>query len=215
MRFILLGPPGAGKGTQAKKLAYDYQIPQISTGDILRAAVTDKTELGLKAKSYMDKGELVPDEVILGIIRDCLVEERCKNGYILDGFPRTIGQAIKLSNLLEEINSKLDVVFNFKVRNELIINRLCGRRVCRDCGALYHIEYLKPAKKDICDYCEGELYQREDDREEVVKKRLLVYQDLTSPLIEYYKKLGLLKEIKGEGDIGEIYKEIKTFLEKD
>lgn len=215
MRFIFLGPPGAGKGTQAKKLACDYQIPQISTGDILRRAVSDKTEMGLKAKSYMDKGELVPDKVILGIIRDCLVEERCKNGYILDGFPRTIEQAIELSNLLEEINSKLDIVFNFKVQDKLIINRLCGRRVCKDCGALYHIKYLKPAKESICDHCQGELYQRKDDTEEVVKKRLLVYQDLTSPLIEYYKQWDLLKEIEGEGDIEEIYKKIKAFLGED
>ncbi|MDI6785569.1 MAG: adenylate kinase [bacterium] len=215
MRFIFLGPPGAGKGTQAKKLASDCQIPQISTGDILRAAVSNKTEMGLKAKFFMDKGKLVPDEVILGIIKDCLDEERCKDGYILDGFPRTINQAIELSSLLKEINSKIDAIFNFKVKDEIIINRLCGRRVCKDCGALYHVEYLKTAKENICDHCQGELYQRKDDTEEIVKKRLLVYHDLTSPLIEYYKKLSLLKEIEGEGDVREIYKEIKAFLEKN
>jgi adenylate kinase len=214
MRLVFLGPPGAGKGTQAKKLSLYYNIPQVSTGDILREAISENTEIGNKAKAFMEKGELVPDEVILEIIKDYLMRKECQNGYILDGFPRNLHQARMLNSLLEEINSNLDAVVNFKIKDETIIKRLSGRRVCEDCGTLYHIEFKKPNLDGHCDKCQGRLYQRDDDKEEVIKNRLKVYKEVTSPLIEFYKGENLLKEVEGEGDIEEIFKGILECLNR-
>ncbi|MFH1448933.1 MAG: adenylate kinase [bacterium] len=214
MRLIFLGPPGAGKGTQAKRVALKYKISQISTGDVLREAIANETKKGIEARSFMEKGQLVPDEIILGIIKDYLISQEGKNGYILDGFPRTINQAIELNHFLEELEVKLTAVINFKVENGVAIKRLGGRRGCKSCGALYHLEYLKPTKENVCNVCQGELYQRNDDTEEVIKNRLLVYERLTSPLIVFYQRLNLLKEIDGEKDIEVIFNEIIAFLEE-
>lgn len=192
MRIILLGPPGAGKGTQAKVLTKELDILHISTGDILRKAIEEKTPLGLKAKEYMHKGHLVPDDLIINLIRERIKREDCKKGFLLDGFPRTIPQA----QALEEI-SNVDKVIKLKIANKVAIERLSGRRTCKDCGAMYHVIYIPPRKEGICDRCGGELIIRDDDREEAVLKRLEVYREETRPLIEYYKKKGLLAIIDG------------------
>lgn len=212
--MILLGPPGAGKGTQAKKLVEEYGIPQISTGDILRAALKNKTPLGLKAKTYMDKGALVPDEVVVGIIRDRLQESDCKKGYILDGFPRTVPQADELKKALREMGQSIDAVVSVVVANEELIRRLTGRRTCKECGAGFHIMYKKPKKEGVCDQCGGPLIQRDDDKEETIKNRLVVYNEQTEPLIQYYKKEGALVDIKGTGSIDEIFGRICAAIEK-
>ncbi len=212
MNIILLGPPGAGKGTQAGKIIDKYKIPQISTGDILRAAVRDGTELGKEAKKYMNEGKLVPDSVVIGIIRDRLKEDDCKNGYLLDGFPRTIAQAEELDKILEEMGSKLDCVISIEVPDEEIIQRITGRRMCKECGAVFHIKYSPPKQDNICDKCSGELYQRDDDKEETVKERLDVYKQQTEPLKEYYKNKNILKEVAGTGDINEIFASIDEIL---
>ncbi len=192
MRIILLGPPGAGKGTQAKIITKELNIPHISTGDILRKAIEEKTPLGLKAKKYMDKGYLVPDNLIINLIKERIKRKDCKKGFLLDGFPRTIPQA----EALEKI-SNIDKVTKLKIANEVAIERLSGRRTCKDCGAMYHVIYIPPRKEKICDRCGGELIIREDDKEEAVLKRLEVYREETRPLIEYYKKKGLLAIIDG------------------
>ena len=192
MRIILLGPPGAGKGTQAKVLTKELDIPHISTGDILRKAIEEKTPLGLKAKKYMDKGYLVPDDLIINLIKERIRREDCKKGFLLDGFPRTIPQAEALGKI-----SNIDKVTKLKIANEVAIERLSGRRTCKDCGAMYHVIYIPPRKEGICDRCGGELIIREDDKEEAVLKRLEVYREETRPLIEYYKKKGLLAIIDG------------------
>ena len=213
MRLILLGPPGSGKGTQAQKLVERFKVPQVSTGDIFRQAVRDQTELGKKAKEYMDRGELVPDQIVVGMVEERLSQPDCKNGFILDGFPRTIAQAEALDELLARRGEKLDAVLEISVPDEEVIKRLSGRRTCRQCGAMYHIEFNPPKEPGRCDKCKGELYQREDDKEEVIKSRLEVYHSQTAPLIEYYQKKGLLKKIDGVGGIEEIFSRVMSALE--
>jgi adenylate kinase len=213
MNIILFGPPGAGKGTQAKKMVDFYGIPQISTGDILRANVREGTELGLAAKSYMDKGELVPDDVLIGIIKNRLKEDDCKKGFILDGYPRTIPQADALAVILKEIQKPIDVVLNLEVPDEELVERISGRLMCK-CGASYHRTFNPPKKEDVCDTCAGEVYQRADDKEEAVQNRLNVYKKQTQPLIDYYAKQGILVTLDGTKDINEVFEDIKVALAK-
>ncbi len=208
MRMILLGPPGAGKGTQAKMLIEKLSIPQISTGDILRAAVKEGTPLGLEAKSYMDSGGLVPDGVIIGIVKERTAEEDCRNGYILDGFPRTIAQAEALGRMLADTKQSIGAVVSMTVDEEELVKRLTGRRTCRSCGFGFHVEFKPPAKEGVCDKCGGELYQRDDDQEKAIRERLAVYRRQTQPLIDYYRGQGTLKEINGLGAIDEIQQRI-------
>jgi len=214
MNIILFGPPGAGKGTQAKKLVDLYGIPQISTGDILRTNVGKGTELGFAAKAYMDKGELVPDEVLIGIIKNRLKEADCKRGFILDGYPRTVSQADALEVILDEIDKPLDIVFNLEVPNKKLIERISGRLICRNCGASYHMIFNQPKKEGICDICGDEIYQRSDDKEESVQNRLNVYKMQTQPLIDYYLKKGILVTLEGNKDIDEVSEDIKAVLAK-
>lgn len=199
MKLILLGAPGAGKGTQAEKIVNKYNIPAISTGNILRAAVKDGTEMGLKAKSYMDAGQLVPDEILIGIIKDRLKEKDCENGFILDGFPRTIPQA----QALEDMGVGIDKVLDIEVDDEAITKRMSGRRVCSKCGNSYHVEYKKPAKEGVCDACGGELIQRKDDAPETVKARLVEYHQMTEPLKDFYDKLGKLVIVEGQEEVAD------------
>ncbi len=213
MRLILLGPPGAGKGTQAKRLIERYGIPQISTGDILRAAVREGTELGRKAKQYMDAGQLVPDEVVIGIIRERLKEADCARGFILDGFPRTVPQAEALKGVLAELGQALDHVVSIEVPDEDLVERLTGRRTCRGCGAMYHVRFSPPKQDGVCDRCGGELYQRDDDREDTIRARLKVYHDQTAPLVAFYEGEGLLRRVDGVGSVDEIYGRILGVLE--
>jgi adenylate kinase len=208
MRLIIFGPPGVGKGTQAQILSQKLNIPHISTGDMLREAVKNQTELGLKAKSFMDKGELVPDDVMIGIIKEVLSSERCKNGFILDGFPRTIAQAEALDKIFEELNIKLDYVISLEVDDDEIIKRLTNRRVCKNCGAVFNLLIDKIPEDNKCPRCGGELYQRSDDNPEVIKNRLKVYRESTQILLEYYAKRGILKSINGVGEISEITEKI-------
>jgi len=212
MRLILLGPPGAGKGTQAKRLIERYGIPQISTGDILRAAVRDGTDLGRKAKQYMDAGKLVPDEVVIGIIEERLQQPDCAKGFILDGFPRTVAQADALNRVLANLGQAIDHVVSIEVPDEELVERLTGRRTCRGCGAMYHVKFSPPKAQGVCDKCGGELYQRDDDREETIRARLKVYHEQTAPLVEYYEKAGLLRRIPGQGSVDEIYARIEGVL---
>ncbi len=213
MNLILLGPPGAGKGTQASRIINKYNIPQISTGDILRAAVREGTQLGKEAQEYMNAGKLVPDSVVIGIIRERLAQDDCKNGYLLDGFPRTLPQAEELDEILSNLNSELNAVISIEVPDEEIVTRITGRRMCKSCGAVYHVEFSPPAKEGICDKCGGELYQRDDDNEKTVRERLSAYKAQTEPLKEYYNKKNILKEVNGTGDIEKIYSEIESILE--
>jgi adenylate kinase len=213
MNIVLFGPPGAGKGTQAKKLAGHYKIPHISTGDILRANLREGTELGLAAKEYMDKGELVPDEVLIGIVKNRLAEPDCQVGFLLDGYPRTILQAVALSGILDEISKPLEVVLNIDVPDDELVIRLGGRRMC-SCGASYHIKFNPPEKDGICDSCGGTLYQRDDDRDDAILQRLKVYQDQTQPLIDYYGRMGILVTVGGTGDIDEVFTDICDVLDK-
>jgi adenylate kinase len=206
--LILLGPPGAGKGTQAKKLIERYGIPQISTGDILRDAVKNGTPLGMEAKSFMDRGALVPDEVVIGIVKERLKRPDCKMGYILDGFPRTVAQADAISAFLNDEAMPIDHVIDIRVTREYLVKRLSGRRTCSSCGAGYHIEFNPPRNSGRCDSCNGELFQRDDDREAVVAKRLETYEAQTSPLVDYYRNIGLLYTINGVGDIEAIFNDI-------
>jgi len=214
MNIILLGGPGAGKGTQAKLIVEKYGIPQISTGDMLREAVKQGTELGKKAKEYMDKGELVPDEIVIGIVKERLKQPDCEKGFILDGFPRTIAQAEALDKMLEELGKKIDAVINIHVPEEEIIKRIVNRRTCKKCGAIYHLIYSPPKEPNKCDKCGGELYQRDDDKEETVRERLRVYREQTEPLIEYYKKKGILYNVDGTKDINGVFEEIRSILDK-
>ncbi len=213
MRMILLGPPGAGKGTQAKDLVNKYSIPQISTGDILRKNLAEKTPLGLEAKGFMDKGELVPDSVVVGIVRERLKEADCAKGYILDGFPRTVPQAESLDKALADMKTPLDKVLSIEVKDEELVKRLSGRRTCRSCQEGYHVMFKKPKADGKCDKCGGELYQRDDDKEEAIKNRLKVYQASTSPLIDYYKAKGLLRAVDGVGDMKDILVRMVKALE--
>lgn len=212
MRIVLLGPPGAGKGTQAAKLVEKYDIPHISTGDIFRKHLKEKTKLGLKAKEYMDKGLLVPDELVVDIVKERLMEDDCKKGFLLDGFPRTVEQADALEDELKKQNLKLDGVINIEVRDEIIIDRLTGRLVCKKCGATFHEKFNKPKQEGICDICGGELYTRDDDKVETVKNRLDVYKNQTQPLIDYYAQKGILKTINGEADTDMVFARICEVL---
>ena len=208
MDLILLGPPGSGKGTQAQKMVERYRIPQISTGDILRGAVKEKTPLGVEAKRYMDQGALVPDTVVVGIVRDRLKGADCNGGFILDGFPRTVPQAEALKSTLKDMKRGIDHVVSINVDNEELIRRLTGRRTCRDCGAMSHLIFDPPKKEGICNKCGGELYQRDDDKEETIRARLQVYEKQTAPLIEYYRNRGLLRTIDGVGATEKIFGKI-------
>ena len=212
MRLILLGPPGAGKGTQAKLLVDKLGIPQVSTGDMLRAAVKAGTPLGREAKQYMDRGALVPDAVIIGLVRERLQQADCAKGYILDGFPRTVAQAEALEKTLAELSARLNHVVSLEVPTEDLVLRIAGRRTCRNCGAMYHVRF-SPSKTDgRCDTCGGPTTQRDDDREETVRRRLQVYTDQTAPLIDFYAGRGLLKRVEGTGEIADIFQRITRAL---
>ena len=208
MRLVLLGAPGAGKGTQAKKLIDKYGLPQISTGDLLRAAVAAGSPLGKEAKTYMDKGELVPDSVVLGMVEERLKQDDCKKGYILDGFPRNTAQAEALDKMLASLNMSLDAALSVDVPFEDLMKRLTGRRTCKSCGQMYNIHFKPPQKEGVCDKCRGELFQRDDDKEETIKKRLDVYNAQTAPLIDYYRSKGILKTVSGTGSIDDIFKKV-------
>lgn len=212
MKIIMLGAPGAGKGTQAKKIAETYNIPHISTGDIFRANIKNKTELGTKAKAFMDQGLLVPDELVVDLVVDRVGQKDCENGYVLDGFPRTIPQAEALDAALKEKGEKIDVAVNIEVPDENIISRMSGRRACVKCGATYHLVYNPTQKEGICDACGEQLILRDDDKPETVKKRLDVYHEQTQPLIAYYTQAGALKEVDGTVDMEEVFKAITTIL---
>jgi len=212
MNIVLLGPPGAGKGTQAKRMIERYGIPQISTGDMLRAAVAEKTALGLEAQKYMDAGQLVPDSVVVGLVKERIQKDDCKKGYMLDGFPRNVSQAETLDKMLSELGQKIDHVVCIEVPEEELIQRLTGRRTCRKCGAGYHVMFDPPKKEGVCDKCGGELYQRDDDNVQTVTSRLKVYKEQTEPLIAYYEKQGKLRRINGLGSIDEIFNRIVAVL---
>ena len=212
MKIIMLGAPGAGKGTQAKKIAEKYQIPHISTGDIFRANIKGGTELGMKAKTFMDQGMLVPDEITIGMLMDRIGQEDCINGYVLDGFPRTIPQAESLTKALAERGEKVDYAINVDVPAENIINRMSGRRACLGCGATYHITFNPPVKEGICDTCGQELVLRDDDKPETVKKRLDVYHQQTQPLIDYYKNAEVLAEVDGTQPMDAVFQGIVEIL---
>lgn len=212
MRLLIMGPPGAGKGTQAGRISECYGIPHISTGDIFRAAIKAGTELGMKLKGYLDAGQLVPDEVTIEVIKERLREPDCSKGFLLDGFPRTIPQAEALDSMLKELGTHLNAVLNIVVSNDVLLRRLTGRRICRKCGAPYHVEFNPPAVPGVCDRCGGELYQRSDDTEETVKERLDVYARQTAPVLRYYKEQGLLREINGELEIEDVWREIQSIL---
>ncbi len=214
MNLILLGGPGAGKGTQAKKLIDKYHVPQISTGDILRAAVKEGTEMGKKAKEYMDAGNLVPDEVVIGIIKDRLAQPDAKKGFILDGFPRTVPQAEALDKVLGDLGTKIDHVVSIDVDEEALVTRLTGRRTCKNaaCGQMYHVEYTPSKQAGVCDKCGGDLYLRDDDNETTVRSRLSTYNEATKPLIDYFAQKGLIRPIKGVGGIDDIFTKICGIL---
>ena len=212
MKIIMLGAPGAGKGTQAKKIAAKYEIPHISTGDIFRANIKNGTELGKKAKTYMDQGLLVPDELVVDLVVDRVQQEDCKNGYVLDGFPRTIPQAESLDAALEKSGEKIDYAVNVEVPDENIINRMGGRRACVGCGATYHVVYNPTKVEGVCDACGEKLILRDDDKPETVQKRLAVYHDQTQPLIDYYKKSGVLRDVDGTVDMDDVFAAIVDIL---
>lgn len=213
MKLILLGPPGAGKGTQAAGIVDKYKIPHISTGDIFRQNINENTPLGLKAKDYMNKGLLVPDELVIEIVENRLKEPDAQNGFLLDGFPRTVNQAIALDKALSGMDSQLDKVINIEVDKELLVERVVGRRICKTCGATFHVSFNKPKVDGICDVCGDELYQRADDTLETVSKRIEVYQSETKPLIDYYTEKGLLVTVDGQIGIENVFNEIVKALE--
>jgi len=212
MNLVLMGLPGAGKGTQAEKIVENYNIPHISTGDMFRAAIKDGTELGLEAKSYMDKGELVPDSVTIGIVRERLSKDDCKKGFLLDGFPRTVAQAEALENMLSDLKRPIDFVINVDVNKDILMERLTGRRICKECGATYHLVFNPPAKEDTCDRCGGELYQRADDNAETVQNRLDVNLAQTKPLLTFYEGKGTLRTVNGQQDINVVFEDINKLL---
>lgn len=212
MKIIMLGAPGAGKGTQAKQIADKYSIPHISTGDIFRANIKNGTELGKKAKQYMDQGALVPDELTCDLVMDRIQQDDCKNGFVLDGFPRTIPQAEALDAALGKINEKMDYAIDVDVPDENIVNRMSGRRACLNCGATYHLISIPPKVEGICDRCGSKIVLREDDKPETVQKRLKVYHEQTQPLINYYKNQGILKSVDGTQPMDEVFKAIVTIL---
>jgi adenylate kinase len=210
--IILLGPPGAGKGTQAKRISSDFGIPQISTGDMLRAAVKNQTPMGQMAKSFMDSGGLVPDEVVVGIVKDRLSESDCDRGFILDGFPRTIPQAEALETAATGLGKSIDVVVSLDVDEKELMTRLCGRRTCNKCGSMYHVTFNPSRTEGKCDQCGGDLLQREDDREETIQARLVNYKNSTEPLIDFYGRSGKLKSVMASGNIDAIYAEISGLI---
>ena len=212
VKIVFMGPPGAGKGTQAEKIIEKYQIPHISTGDMFRKAIKDQTELGMEAKRYMDQGALVPDHVTIGIVEDRLSESDCQQGFLLDGFPRTVEQANALDELLVSLDSKIDYVINIDVDLNILKERLTGRRICRSCGATYHKIFNPPAVENVCDKDSGELYQRKDDNEETVGHRLSVYVKQTKPLLDYYSLAGNLVNINGQQSIDLVFAEIQAAL---
>ena len=214
MKIIMLGAPGAGKGTQAKKIAEKYGLPHVSTGDIFRANIKNGTPLGIEAKKYMDEGKLVPDELTVKILLDRVAQDDCKNGYILDGFPRTIPQAEVLDKALKELNDKIDYAIDVEVPDENIIKRMGGRRACLACGATYHVVFNAPKKEGICDACGKELVLRDDDAPETVKKRLDVYHEQTQPLIDFYNNKGILVEIDGTMEMNDVFDAIVRVLDK-
>ena len=214
MKIVMLGAPGAGKGTQAKMISEKYGIPHISTGDIFRANIKENTELGQKAKGYMDKGLLVPDELVVDLVVDRLAQDDAKKGYVLDGFPRTIPQAEALTDALAKIGEKLDYAIDVDVPDENIVTRMSGRRACVKCGGTYHVKYNPTKTEGICDACGGELILRDDDKPETVQQRLSVYHEQTQTLIDYYTKEGILKEVAGTVDLKDVFAAIVTILEK-
>lgn len=213
MKIIMLGAPGAGKGTQAKRIADKWKVPHISTGDIFRANIKNGTELGMEAKKYMDKGALVPDELTVKILLDRVAAKDCENGYVLDGFPRTIPQAEVLDRALAEMGDSIDFAINVDVPDDSIINRMSGRRACVSCGATYHVEFAPTRTEGICDRCGKELILRDDDKPETVKKRLMVYHEQTQPLIDYYAGKNILKSVDGTKNMEEVFKDIEAILE--
>lgn len=214
MYILLMGPPGAGKGTQAEKLIREYGIPQISTGDMFRAAVKSGTALGKEANSYMDKGALVPDSVTVGIVKERLAQDDCKKGWILDGFPRTTAQASALDAILHDLGIQLTAVLDFNVNRDDLVKRVSGRLVCRQCGASFHKEFRPPKQEGVCDNCGGELYQRTDDNEVTVRERLAVYDTSTKPLIDYYKVSGRYYEINGDQSMDKVFADVQAALKK-
>ena len=213
MKIIMLGAPGAGKGTQAKMIAKEYGIPHISTGDIFRANIKEGTELGKEAKTYMDAGQLVPDELTVKILLDRVAKDDCKDGYVLDGFPRTIPQAEVLEDALTKLGDKIDFAIDVDVPDENIVRRMGGRRACVTCGATYHIEHIPPKTEGVCDACGSELILRDDDKPETVSNRLKVYHDQTQPLIDFYTKKGVLKSVDGTIDMMDVFASIKAILD--
>ncbi|MCR5747099.1 MAG: adenylate kinase [Lachnospiraceae bacterium] len=212
MKIVMLGAPGAGKGTQADKIAEKYGLPHISTGDIFRKNIKEGTELGKEAKSYIDAGQLVPDELTVRLLLDRVKNDDCKDGYILDGYPRTIPQAEALDKELTKLNEKIDYAINVDVPDENIVNRMSGRRACLKCGATYHLKYVPPKKEGVCDECGAELVIRDDDKPETVKNRLKVYHEQTQPLIEYFEKKGVLHTVDGTIDVEDVFKAIESIF---
>ncbi|KFZ42194.1 adenylate kinase [Anoxybacillus flavithermus] len=212
MNLVLMGLPGAGKGTQAEKIVEKYKIPHISTGDMFRAAIKEGTELGLQAKSYMDRGDLVPDEVTIGIVRERLSKDDCQNGFLLDGFPRTVAQAEALETLLQQLDRSIDYVINIEVDKSILMERLTGRRICKECGATYHLVFNPPTQAGVCDKCGGELYQRADDNEATVANRLEVNMKQAQPLLDFYAAKGYLRNINGQQHIDQVFADICELL---
>lgn len=212
MNLVLMGLPGAGKGTQAEKIVDKYGIPHISTGDMFRAAIKEGTELGLQAKSFMDQGALVPDEVTIGIVRERLSKEDCAKGFLLDGFPRTVAQAEALEEITSSLDRKINYVINIDVNQEILLERLTGRRICKSCGSTYHLVFNPPAKEGVCDRCGGELYQRADDNAETVENRLQVNIAQTKPLLDFYETKGYLRNINGQQDINKVFADLDELL---
>lgn len=214
MKLVLIGPPGCGKGTQAVLIKEKYNIPQISTGDILRSAVRNGTPLGKEAEGYMNSGRLVPDKLIIDLMAERMQQPDCSNGYILDGFPRTIAQAEALQALLKKNGTGLDAVISIEVADDEVIKRLSGRRQCKVCGDGYHVEFKKPAVEGKCNKCGGELYQRDDDKEATIKNRLVTYRQQTEPLLNFFEKLGLLRKVEGTGSIEDIFNRVSSLIDK-
>jgi len=215
MRLVLLGPPGAGKGTQASRLSDNFNMIHVSTGDMLRGALKNQTEAGLSAKAYMDKGELVPDEIVTAIVAERIAKDDASQGFMLDGFPRNTQQASELDKQMKGLGLALDLVLYFNTAEQTVITRLTGRRVCVDCGKIFHVKNMPPKVEGICDACGGKLIQRNDDKEETIKNRLQVYEQQTAPLLSYYKDQGLLREVRGDLNVDDLFDDIKELFGKE